>query len=182
MSEDAIEETCGDCDCGIPNKCSRVVPGWLVAVDNLPTVVMFLLGGVLLYLVWWPYAAAYLAYAFGSIVLFWAIICPYCTHFGTRACPCGYGVMAPILFKRKKGDFTAIFRRNLTIMYPNWMVPFVGGGYLLWSSFSWTIAGVFVAFCIIGFALIPAISKYVGCAGCEVQDECPWVGVMGVTG
>lgn len=173
MTEKAKEKEEGDC--GIPNMCTRVVPVWLVALDNLPTMLMILLGGILLYFIWWPYAVAFLAYAYSSIVMFWGLICPYCTHYDTRACPCGYGVMSPKLFKARKGDFKAIFRQRLAIMYPNWMVPFVGGLYLVWTSFSWLFLMIFVAFSVIGFGLIPLISKFVGCADCEVKSDCPWV-------
>jgi len=162
-------------DCGIPKSCHRTVPGWVVALDNIPTIAMFFIGAAMLWLVWWPTSLFFLAYAFGSIVLFWAIICPYCTHFGTRACPCGYGVMAPRLFKRKKGDFQRIFKRNLSIMYPNWAVPFIAGVYLLWKEMTPLSIGLFVAFCIVGFAVIPSISKFVGCDECEIKDECPWM-------
>ena len=165
-----------DEDCGIPNKCSRVVPRWLVALDNGPTITMFFLGAAMLWLIWWPLSILFLAYAFGSIVLFWAIICPYCNHFDTRACPCGYGVMAPRLFKAKKGDFQAIFKRNLSIMYPNWAIPFIAGVYLLWKDYSMLAVILFAAFCAIGFAFIPAVSFLVGCNECEIKDECPWMG------
>jgi hypothetical protein len=37
---------------------------------------------------------------------------------------------------------------------------------------------IFAAFCIIGFAIIPMISKYVGCAGCEIKDKCPWMDIL----
>lgn len=162
-------------NCGIPDKCHRAVPGWLVAVDNIPTFTMFLIGAAMLWLIWWPLSIIFLGYAFGSIVLFWAIICPYCHHYGTKACPCGYGVMAQRFFKRKKGDFRTIFQRNLSIMYPNWAVPFIAGVYLLWKDPAMITIGLFVAFCIVGFAIIPAISKFVGCAGCEIKDQCPWM-------
>jgi hypothetical protein len=83
--------------------------------------------------------------------------------------------MAPRYFKRKKGDFKAKFRRNLAIMYPNWAAPFIAGVYLLWTAMSPLTLGLFVAFCIVGFALIPSISRFVGCSGCEIKDQCPWM-------
>ena len=168
-------------DCGIPDKCHRTVPSWLVAVDNAPTITMFFIGAAMLWLIWWPLALLFLVYAFGSIVLFWGIICPYCNHYDTKACPCGYGVVAPRFFKRKKGDFARIFKRNLSIMYPDWAIPFIAGVYLLWTGLTLLSIGLFVAFCIIGFALIPSISRFVGCAGCEIKSQCPWVSFTGVS-
>lgn len=163
-------------DCGIPNECTRVVPTWLVAVDNGPTVVMFLLGAALLRPISWSLSIAFLAYCALAIVLFWARICPHCHHFDTRACPCGYGVVAAAFFKRKVGlDFRKVFRRNIGLMFPCWFVPLGAGIYLLWVRFSSAALGLFLAFCIVAFLLIPAISRFVGCRDCDVRDQCPWM-------
>ena len=168
------EQTAGSANCGIPNVCARKVPGWLVAVDNGPTILLFALGAVILWPLWWLFSVLFLAYCAASIVLFWAVICPYCHHFGTDACPCGYGAVAPRFFKRKSaGDFGKTFRRNIAIMFPVWMIPPIGGIYLLLTSFSWPMAAILAAFCVDGFAVIPAISIFVGCRGCEIKD-CPW--------
>ena len=64
-------------------------------------------------------------------------------------------------------------RRNIAIMFPAWLVPLVGGLYILWGAFSWPALALLVAFCVDGFAVIPAISMLVGCKGCEIRD-CPW--------
>lgn len=161
-------------DCGIPDSCTRKVPGWLVALDNGPTVLLFVLGAAILWLLWWPLAVLFAAYCAASIVLFWAIICPHCHHFETEACPCGYGKVAPRFFARKTGgDFRGVFRRNIAIMFPVWLAPLVGGIYLIWAAFSWNPLILLLAFCIDGFAIIPAISIFVGCKGCEIRD-CPW--------
>jgi len=164
-------------DCGIPNKCTRVVPGSIVAIDNIPTVTMFILGAILVWWVWWPLSIPFLIYCGLSIVLFWALICPYCNHFNTKACPCGYGVIAPRYFKfRGSKHFAKVFRKNIAVMFPCWIVPTIAGIYLLWTHLTILVAGVFIAFCIVGFALIPTISRFVGCAGCEIKDQCPWWG------
>ena len=163
-------------DCGIPVECGREVPTWLVALDNVPTAVMFMLGVALLWLVWWPLAVVFLVYCCLSIVLFLGLICPYCHHFDTKACPCGYGAIAPRLFERRGGaDFRVVFRQRIGIMFPAWIVPFCVGVYLLWLDPSQYVLGLILAFCLVGFVLIPAISRFVGCKGCEVRDECPWM-------
>jgi hypothetical protein len=170
-----MEGAAGDgANCGIPNVCARKVPGWLVAVDNGPTILLFVLGAVILWPLGWLFSVLFLAYCGASIVLFWAVICPYCHHFGTNACPCGYGTVAPRFFKRKRGvDFGRKFRQNIAIMFPVWMIPLIGGIYLLLASFSWPAVALLAAFCVDGFAVIPAISIFVGCKGCEIKD-CPW--------
>jgi hypothetical protein len=165
--------------CGIPNTCERIVPNWLVLLDNVPTVSMFIIGAVLVWLIWWPLSVLFLAYCASSIVLFWALICPHCHHYGSRACPCGYGVMAPRFFESRLGksdrSFREVFRKNIAIMFPCWIVPFVAGAYLMATAFTMLVLVLFVLFCVVGFALIPAISRFVGCKDCEIKDDCPWI-------
>ena len=105
----------------------RVVPAWLIVVDNGPTALMFVVGAALLWPISWSLSIAFLVYCGLAIVLFWARICPHCHHFSTRACPCGYGVVAAALFAPKGGkDFRKVFRRNIGIMFPCWFVPLRG--------------------------------------------------------
>ena len=163
-------------NCSIHNSCERVVPSWLVFLDNIPTALMFLLGAVLAGIVWRPLAILMMLYNLASIVLFWRLICRYCQHFATQACPCGYGIIAARYFDRKEGgSFRKIFRKNIAIMYPCWLFPFVAGLYLLYVRYSRDILILFIAFAIVGFILIPAISKLVGCRGCDLKDQCPWM-------
>ena len=163
--------------CSIHNACDRIVPSWLVLLDNVPTAILFLLGAILTGIVWWPLAIIMLIYNLSSIVMFWGLICRHCPHFSSRACPCGYGVMAPRYFDKKEGNnFRRVFRKNIAIMYPCWFFPFAAGIYLLWTRFSNTVLAIFIAFIVFGFVLIPAISRFVGCKGCEIKDQCPWMG------
>ena len=60
-------------------------------------------------------------------------------------------------------------------MFPCWIVPFVAGAYLLWTDPSKLVLGLLGAFCLFGFILIPAISRFIGCKGCEMRDQCPWM-------
>ncbi len=154
----------------------RVVPTWLTLLDNVPTAVLFALGAVLMGWAWRPLAAVYLAYCVLAIVLFWARICPHCPHFATRACPCGYGVIAARLFAaRPDGGFQRAFRRNIGVVFPCWFVPPVAGGYLLWMGPTWPVVAVLAAFCVVGFAVIPIIAKRIGCRGCGLREDCPWM-------
>jgi hypothetical protein len=162
-------------DCSIHNSCERVVPGWLILLDNLPTLIMFILGAVIAGLLWRPLAILMLLYDFSSIVMFWSFICRHCHHLGSRACPCGYGIMASKYFKKIEGsNFRKVFRKNIFIMYPCWFIPFGSGIYLLCNGSS-RVLPVFISFVIVGFILIPAISRFVGCKGCELKKECPWM-------
>jgi hypothetical protein len=170
-------------DCGIPNTCDRIVPLWLVLLDNVPTGVLFVLGAVLTGAVWWPLAIFMTLYNLSAIALFWVVICRYCQHFATRACPCGYGVIAARYLSRKEGgDFGKIFRKNIAIMYPSWFIPFAAGIYLLFTRFSAGIITVFSAFIIVGFLIIPMVSRFIGCKGCTLKEQCPWMSISPVIG
>ncbi len=163
-------------NCSIHDACERNVPSWLVILDNVPTAVLFVLGIKLAGMVWWPLAILMLIYDLASIVMFWAFICRYCLHFGTRACPCGYGVIAAKIFGRiGGGNFRKVFRKNIAIMYPCWFIPLGAGIFLLYARFSSSILMTFVAFVVVGFVVIPAISKFVGCKGCDLKEQCPWM-------
>jgi hypothetical protein len=163
-------------NCNIHDTCERIVPAWLVLIDNIPTAVLFVLGAILAALVSWPLAILLTLYNLASIVMFWGRICPHCPHFGTRACPCGYGVIAEKYFgKKDASDFRRVFRTNIAIMFPAWFIPLGVGIYLLYTRYSRDILALFVAFAIVGFILIPAISRFVGCKGCTLKDQCPWM-------
>jgi hypothetical protein len=32
-----------------------------------------------------------------------------------------------------------------------------------------------ISFVVIGFIIIPVISKQVGCKNCEIKEDCPWM-------
>lgn len=165
-----------EADCRIPNKCERVVPAWLIVLDNAPTAILFLLGAAIIWGIHPVLSLAFLAYCGLSIVLFWRLICPWCHHYGTAACPCGYGRIASRLFEKKTGkEFKLVFRRNIAVVFPAWFVPIVAGIYLLLTNYSRGLLVLFLAFCLVGFVCIPAISKFVGCRSCEIKEECPWM-------
>jgi len=174
--ESVNEKRAHDSGCGIPGACSREIPLWMIAIDNVPTLVMFFFGAALLWHLWKPLSLVYLIYCGLSVILFWGLICSCCHHYGSRACPCGYGVIAPKIFKtRKNKDFRKVFKHNIGIMFPCWLVPAAAGIYLLHYNFSRLLLGIFLGFCIVGFAVIPVIAKFVGCKGCEIKDDCPWM-------
>ena len=166
-------------DCGIPNTCKRIIPWWLVALDNIPTFVLFVLGTMIVWWFWKFLAIVFFIYCIISIVLFWYLICPYCHHYNTKACPCGYGSIASKCFKTKskqeKHYFRVVFRRNIVIMFPCWFTPLILGLFLLLTAYSLLTLVIFIIFCLDGFLFIPAISIFVGCKKCEVKADCPWI-------
>jgi hypothetical protein len=80
------------------------------------------------------------------------------------------------LFKRKQGrEFRSVFRANIGVMFPCFFIPPIVGAVLVWQGAARSTAILLAVFCVIAFAVIPLISKFVGCRGCAVKDECPWM-------
>ena len=162
---------------GIESPCSkRKTPLWLVFLDNIPTLILFVLGAVIVYQVSTIGAVVFVVYALFSVVYFWARICPFCHHYNTLACPCGYGAISAKLFKKQQDkSFKKVFRQNILIVFPNWFVPFAIAIYLLATRYTIEILILTIAFSLIGFVVIPLISRFVGCKNCEIKEDCPWM-------
>jgi len=157
---------------------SREIPLWLVVLDNAPTLILFTLGFLIINKYSTIIAIIFGSYALFSVVWFWAKICPYCHHYNTLACPCGYGVISSRFFKRGTGkSFKKVFRRNISIQFPNWFVPLAFALYLISSSYTKEILVLTVFFVLIGFVIIPVVSKLVGCKNCEIKGDCPWMAI-----
>lgn len=157
---------------------SREIPLWLILLDNIPTLLLFLIGFLIIYQTTLIGAIVFGIYALFSVVWFWAKICTYCHHFDTSSCPCGYGIISAKIFKRKENkSFKKVFRRNIGIQFPNWFIPLAVAIYLFSTNYSKTILYLTISFVIIGFVIIPAISKLVGCKNCEIKEDCPWMAV-----
>lgn len=155
---------------------SRDIPLWLVLLDNVPTAVLFVLGFLIINMSSTIIAIIFGSYAIFSIVWFWAKICPYCHHYNTLACPCGYGMISPRFFKRGSGkSFKKVFRRNIIIQFPNWFVPLAFSIYLISSGYTQATLILTTSFVLIGFVIIPVVSKLVGCKNCEIKEDCPWM-------
>jgi len=151
-------------------------------IANLPYLVMILMGVATIadgfsFSRWaWIGAGAYLAY--GVAGAFWIMIfmCPYCAYYGTRGCPCGYGMISAMLVRKgSRNCFSEKFRRHIPVIVPLWLIPVVCGGMALRNSFSWWLAGLLFAFVIHSFVVLPLFSKRHGCADCPQKDDCPWM-------
>ncbi|HBH84859.1 MAG: hypothetical protein A2X03_18825 [Bacteroidetes bacterium GWA2_40_15] len=59
-----------------PSCHSRKIPLWLVLLDNIPTLLLFIVGFLIIKLVSTMWAILFIAYALFSVVWFWAKICP----------------------------------------------------------------------------------------------------------
>lgn len=157
-------------------NCIKIVPLWLVLLDNIPTLAMYILGTIIISKFSMMFAISYVLYSLLSIIWFWAKICPYCNYHGTSGCPCGYGKLSALFFKKvNSNNFRKVFKRNIIAVYPSWFIPPVFGFYLLISSYSTGFLMLNISFALVGFVLIPLISKKIGCKDCAIREDCPWV-------
>jgi hypothetical protein len=160
----------------VEKKCGKEIPLGLVLLDNIPTISMFILGALIIYPLSHIYSIIYLIYSAASIVWFWARICPFCAHYNTLSCPCGYGIISAKFFKRRTDkEFKKVFKANIITLFPCWIVPLLLGLYLLLYNFSLPTLFYLLLFSITAFLVIPLISKLVGCKNCETKEECPWM-------
>lgn len=160
--------------------------------NNLPYIAMIVLGVAVLVVgfvssPWrWPVATAYLTY--GIVGVFWIILflCPFCSYYGTRSCPCGYGRIAARLRKRKSLDatrpdgnpgdcFGEKFKKHIPVIVPLWFIPILVGVPVLVTSFSVTLFVLMVVFALDAFVILPLFSTKHGCKECPQQDSCPWM-------
>lgn len=154
----------------------KKVPLRIIVLDNIPTLILFVLGFLIVYKVSLSLGILYGFYALFSIIWFWSRICPYCHQYNTLACPCGYGIVSGRLFKKKESkSFRKVFRKNIIIQYPNWFIPLGFAVYLIVTKFSYQTLYLVIAFSIDGFIIIPSISKIVGCRNCDSKEDCPWM-------
>lgn len=155
-----------------------------VFVNNLPYVLMTVLGSaVLAVALWatpWTWAAAggYLAYGVAGAFWIMIFVCPHCGYYGpAQTCPCGYGQISARL--RRKGDvecFSKKFKRHIPVIVPLWFIPPVAGGVIAAYRFSWLLVGLIAAFAVDAFVILPLFSRMHGCAECPQKDDCPWMG------
>jgi hypothetical protein len=151
-------------------------PLWLVLLDNVPTLILVILGILIISKFSVLTAILYGGYAIFSVIWFWWKICPYCHHFSTQACPCGYGMISSLFFKKGSGkSFKKVFRKNIIIQFPNWFIPVGVAIYLLIKEYSTGLLFFSLSFFLVGFVIIPSISKFVGCKNCEIKVDCPWM-------
>jgi hypothetical protein len=152
-------------------------------IANIPYTAMILLGAVIiLYTPLFPsytiaIAGGYAVYGIAGAFWIMIFVCPYCRFYATSACPCGYGAISAKIVKQRETDgFAEKFRRHIPVIVPLWIIPVACGGFGLWRSFSWGLAGLVVTFIIESWIFLPLVSKKHGCAECPQKEECPWMG------
>jgi len=151
-------------------------------INNLPYIVMAVFGAAVFVLgfenlAWrWIGAGAYLIYAVAGALWIMVFVCPYCSYWNTRACPCGYGRIAVRFRDKQSGDcFNEKFKKHIPVIVPLWFIPVIVGLLLIIRSFSWLLLAVLIVFAIDAFIILPLYSKKHGCKQCPQRDECPWM-------
>lgn len=165
-------------------------------VDNLPYIVMLLLGSAALVAALGQspqgFLAAGLYFAYGVVGAFWIMlfVCPFCHFHGTRSCPCGYGrIAAGLRAKKDEALFRRQFRRHIPVIVPLWLIPPAVAGTILWrghaelfgapggpAARAWLIAALVAAFVFDSVVVLPLVSRKYGCAHCPQKADCPWMG------
>jgi hypothetical protein len=155
-------------------------------INNIPYMTMTVLGTVILVVgsgmaAWGLIAgAAYLAYGGAGALWIMIFLCPYCRHWNTRACPCGYGrIAARFRAKEPVECFNEKFKKHIPVIVPLWFIPVLAGVPLLILGFSWLLVALLVIFAFDAFVVLPLVSTKHGCKECPQRDSCPWMGRKG---
>jgi hypothetical protein len=157
------------------------------AIANLPYAFMLVIGAAIIAVVFeisagaLAGAVAYAAYGIGGVVWIMVFICRYCGYYGTRSCPCGYGMLAAKL-ARKGGQecFARKFKRHIPVIVPLWLIPVACAAVQLAREFAAGVAWLLAAFVINSFVLLPLLSRRHACSECPQKETCPWMGRGGV--
>ena len=152
------------------------------AAANLPYAAMILLGAAIIALGFprtpWVVggALAYALYGVGGALWIMIFVCPYCVYFGTRGCPCGYGMMAARLARKSDREgFAQQFKRHIPVIVPLWIVPLAAGILALVQSFNPWLLGLVGLFAVNSYVVLPFLAKRHSCGNCPQREGCPWM-------
>jgi len=160
----------------IMDGCGSKLPLWFVILENIPTVSMYIFGTVIVSILSVYIGIILLLYSIITTIIFWAKICTCCIHYGTKACPSGYGYLSSKFFKRQKNkNFKKVFKRYVLLLLPSWFLPVIVGVYLLINDFTIKMFILLAVFSVIAFIIIPLFSKISGCRNCKEKNNCPWM-------
>jgi hypothetical protein len=153
-----------------------------VAAANLPYAAMLLLGAATIALGFhhtpWVVAAAlvYALYGVGGAVWIMIFVCPYCAYYGTRGCPCGYGVVAARLVRKSELEcFAQKFKRHIPVIVPLWIIPVAAGVVALVQSFNGWLLGLVGVFAVNSYVVLPLLAQRHSCGDCPQREGCPWM-------
>ena len=144
-------------------------------LDNLPMLIMWVLGAIIFSYFGWLAFLTYIVYCLFSIVWFVRYICTYCLNSRLGRCVGGLGNIAAALFVSNPPRlFRRQFAWNIAILFPVWFVPAIVAIYILLIDFSYAMLVLLVTFSIISFVILPMASKKSTCDDCTMKNVCPW--------
>ena len=151
-------------------------------IDNLPYLLMGLLGGAVLLAGLgfsprgWLAAGLYGGYCLAGALWIVRFVCPYCHFYGSRACPCGYGQLAARLTPPAPAhNFAGQFRKHIPVIVPLWLIPPAAGLWFLRTNHSPWLPALLLVFAVDAFVLLPLVARLYGCGHCLQKADCPWM-------
>ena len=150
---------------------------------NLPYLTMTVLGALIFLTGFgssfrgWIAAGLYIIYGISGTVWIILFVCPYCSYYDTRACPCGYGkIAAKVRPKKNENRFVEKFKKHIPFIAPLWIIPVAAAGIFLTQGFSFLLVVLIVIFSINSYVILPLLSKKYSCPHCPQKETCPWMG------
>lgn len=146
-----------------------------IVVANIPSMLTYFLGTLIMFHVGILIGILYIAFVVVELVLFMRFVCTYCPTYDSIHCPSGYGRLAARPFKKGRvSEFKSMFNRFIPILSLIWVVPVIGGLFLILTDFSLYYLGLLISFVIVGFIILPMFHRHFECRECPNKDNCPW--------
>ncbi len=158
-----------------PESCGRYPAGTIIAA-NLVTLLIYVIGAILLYLLWPVLVIPYVLYL---LLLEYRLLsrhCVDCWYYG-KACAFGKGLLSARLFA--KGNPEDFCRMQLTWkdLIPDFLVvlvPVIAGIFLLVTAFSFLVLVLIIALLVLGFPCIGFVRGQLACKYCRQREiGCP---------
>ncbi len=147
--------------------------GWLR--HSWPHILTILLGSIVVFLAHPLILPMYLVLVAITMVWFWGSICTNCNSWGSRGCPSRYGELSARFFKKaKEPNFRKAFKNNIWTVALQWFFPLLVGLLFLITDFSIVLLLTLGTFCIVGFVILPVLSRGRGCERCPQKNDCPF--------
>ena len=139
-------------------------------IDNLPYIFMTILGALVFIIgseastAKWLFAGLYVFYGVAGALWIIIFVCPYCSYYDTRACPCGYGQISAKLRKvRDQSRFIEKFKKHIPVIFPLWIIPVLAGIIFLFKNFSLSLLLLVVLFAFNAIFILTHLSRKYGC-------------------
>jgi hypothetical protein len=153
------------------NELYHSFPMSTVFLRNLLNLIIFGLGaGLLSGFGSWA-VITYLAFC--AVMMLWVLrfFCRYCLYYGST-CVAGFGRIVPLLFQKGPAESFPSSAWCSVPMLLSFVVPTLGGLYLLIRSFSVTTLVVLILFLVACFVVSPILMNTRGCVHCRNQVRC----------